>query len=417
VTWRRAAVAASVVVGVFAIGVALWLWHRTRPHTITGSSTTEFVTTSGPVVRRPPNVVRTEPWPTYGGDVQRTHLASGVSLRPPFRRVWTYRGGGLIEFPPAIAYGALYVPVERGLLVALNATTGKTIWHRKYHACIASSPTVGNGVVYQTMMNPCSEPHEGRAGMVVALDARTGKELWRLHPGASESSPLLVNGTLYFGSRDHHVYAVNARNGRLRWSFATGGEVKGGTAYADRTIFVGSYDGFVYAIDARTGRLRWKTGAENALLRGRGAFYATPTLAYGRVFIGSTDGVVYAFGAAHGTLLWARPTRGYVYSSAAVWRRTIYVGSYDRHFYALDAATGKVRWSFAAGAPISGSPTVMAGLVYFSTLKDRTFAVNTRTGGVVWRFADGQYSPLVAEPARAYLVGHGRIYALGSRRR
>jgi outer membrane protein assembly factor BamB len=135
------------------------------------------------------------------------------------------------------------------------------------------------------------------------------------------------------------------------------------------------------------------------------------------VFIGSTDGVVYAFGAAHGTLLWARPTRGYVYSSAAVWRRTIYVGSYDRHFYALDAATGKVRWSFAAGAPISGSPTVMAGLVYFSTLKDRTFAVNTRTGGVVWRFADGQYSPLVAEPARAYLVGHGRIYALGSRRR
>jgi outer membrane protein assembly factor BamB len=412
----RIVVAGLLALGLAAAGLGFWLWHKTRPHSITGSSTTEFVTTSGPVVHRPPKVVETEPWPTYGLDAQRTHLAGDFDLRPPFRRVWTYRGGSLIEFPPAIAYGALYVPVERGLLVALDAKTGTRLWQRRYHACLASSPTVGDGVVYVTMMNPCSQPHEGRKGLVVALNAHTGKELWRLHPGATESSPLLVGRTLYFGSRDDRVYAVAARSGRVRWTYTAGGEVKGGPAYANGTIFIGSYDGYVYALNARTGRLRWRTGSESALLRGRGGFYATPTVAYGRVFIGNTDGVMYAFGATKGTLLWARRTNGYVYSSAAVWQKFIYIGSYDKHFYALDAATGRIRWSFAAGGAISGSPTVMAGLVYFSTLRERTYALNARTGHVVWRFGDGQYSPLVAEPGRAYLVGHGRIYALAPRR-
>ena len=58
-------------------------------------------------------------------------------------------------------------------------------------------------------------------------------------------------------------------------------------------------------------------------------FYATPTVAYGRVFVGNTDGTVYAFGATTGRLLWARHVGTYVYTAAAVWKRRVLVGTYD----------------------------------------------------------------------------------------
>lgn len=397
---------------------AAWLWGRSKPHSIEGSPTTEFVTTAAPEVeKRPPTLIRTEPWPTYGLDAQRTRLALNSPLRPPFKLLWHYRAGSLVEFPPPIAYGALYVPVERGLVVALDVRTGKVLWSRPYRACIGASPAVAHEVVYVAMLNPCNQPHTGEPGLVVALKARTGRELWRFRLGATESSPLIVGNRLYVGSRDDRLYALNATTGRLRWSFNTGGEIKGAPAYADGTVYTASYDGYVYALDAHNGHLRWKAGAENALLGGRGTFYANPAIAYGRVFIGNTDGVVYAFGATSGSLLWARKTGGYVYGSAAIWKQTIYVGSYDHHFYALDASTGDVRWTFDTNGPISGSATVMDGIVYFSTLAGRTYGLDAQSGRQVWTFPDGQYSPLVADRTRVYLVGHAGIYALEPRRR
>src|SRR6185436_20851318 len=121
---------------------------------------------------------------------------------------------------------------------------------------------------------------------------------------------------------------------------------------------------------------------------------------------------VYSFGATTGDLRWSHGTGGYVYSSPAVWKLRVYIGSHDGHLYCFDAATGDVRWSFDAQGVISGAATVIDGLVYFATTRNRTFALNARTGKLVWSFPDGQYTPVVAEPKRLYLVGHTRVYAL-----
>ena len=52
--------------------------------------------------------------------------------------------------------------------------------------------------------------------------------------------------------------------------------------------------------------------------------------------------------------------------------------------------------------------------MYFSTLKG-TFGLDVGSGEVVWRFDDGEYTPLVADEDRAYVVGRSKIYALESR--
>lgn len=403
---------ALVVLASAGVGAA-WYYNERETRDLRGSSTREFVT-SEQTTTREAEEVRTEPWPIYGLTPQRTRDAADFRHRPPFRRVWVARGRSLVEFPPVIAYGRLYVANIRGLFRALDARTGEVDWQRRLGFITAASPAVGDGVVYQPLMNRHGTDRATSPGFLVALDAETGDEVWRFRAGAVESSPLLHEGTLYFGTFDQRLYALDAETGRVRWSFRTGDRVKGAPAYWRGSVFTGSYDGKVYALDARTGKLRWSSEGQ-AGLRGAGNFYAGPAVAYGRVYIGNTDGKVYAFGARSGDLLWSQTTGGFVYSSAAVSDRTVFVGSYDHRFYALDAATGDVRWSFDAGGAISGSPTVMERLVYFSTLREKTFALDVRSGKVVWRLPDGQYTPLVADEAHAYIAGRSRIYAFTAR--
>jgi outer membrane protein assembly factor BamB len=362
-------------------------------------------------------------WPEYGFDAARTHAAPPLALRPPFRKLWTVRGDwSLVEFPPVLEHGRLFVGTNHGLVLAVQARSGRVLWHRRFAGCVAASPAVGEGVVYLGFMDP--PPCTGTApSFVAALDAKSGRTLWRFRAGVVETPPLLAEGRVYFGSWDHRVYAVDAHTGRLVWSFATGDKVKAGVALAHGAIFAGSYDGRLYALDARTGRLRWSAGDGRL-----GGLYATPSVANGRVFVGSTDGRVYAFATRTGALLWSTRTGSFVYSPAALSAGTAFVGSYDHRLYALSQTTGAIRWTFAAGAPISGAPTVLDGLVYFSTCGScssyesdpharRTFAVDARTGRLVWRFPDGEYSPVIADRERLYLTGYTSLYGLAPDRR
>jgi outer membrane protein assembly factor BamB len=264
---------------------------------------------------------------------------------------------------------------------------------------------------------------------VIAWHAITGRKLWKFDAAPVESSPLLVRRTLYFGSWDRRVYALNARTGRKRWSFEADDEVNTSAAYWRGTVYIASDAGTLYALDARTGKLRWKAQS-NASFGSREFFYATPTIAYGRVYIGNTDGTMYVYGARSGKLLWARPLGSYIYGAAAVWRRRVYVGTYDGSFYALDAATGDTRWKVAAPGAVHAAPTVMDGLVYYSICSscgseaqravkrgpDGTHALDARTGRRVWSFPAGKYAAaVVADEKRVYLTGRAHLFAFEPR--
>jgi outer membrane protein assembly factor BamB len=448
---RHLIIGLALLVVALAGAAAGYYRHETRNREVRGSPNEEFVVTDNPADRVPPppqpatpepgegkpnakprsrapNV--TEPWPTYGLDLQRTHVAASFPHRPPFRRLWMLRALHYLEFPPVVAYGTVYVPQQRGRFFAVDAATGKQRWSKSFRRCAAASPTVWKGVVYQPLMHalPCRKHQRGARGLLIAMNARTGRELWSFRAGAIESSPLQVDGVLYFGSWDRYVYAVDARTRKLRWRYRTDDRVVAAPAYAHGTIYVPSNGGRLYALNARTGRLRWRSSSFSRFGR-REYFYATPTVAYGRVFVGNADGYVYSFGATSGRLLWARRAGTYVYTAAAVWRRTVYVGTWDGYVVALDAATGDTRWRHDAPGSVTGAPTVMAGLLYFSVCgtcglggqrhvergRAQTIAVDARTGRAVWRFPDGKYSPIVADRERVYLVGRTRVYALAER--
>jgi len=382
--------------------LARHLLHK-RAHTVVGSTTTEFVPTTTAPVHPPPREVGVA-WPTYGFDNARLRTVA-VDLKPPFRQRWVFHGRALLEFPPAVAHGLVYLPTFDGRLYALAAETGRVRWMHRTGRCGWASPAVANGVVYVTFIGS-TECHSRRpGGEVDAYDAASGRLRWRREVGPTESSPLVVDGEVVVGDWNGKVWGLAARTGRTLWRASTGSAVKGSVAFGGGRLFIGNYGGKVMALAPRSGRILWANG-------GHGSFYSSPAVAYGRVFIGSLDDGVYAFGATTGHLLWSRPTGSYVYASPAVADGLVLIGSYDHHFYALDAGTGEAHWSFDGGDRISGAASVIGKLVYFSTFGERTFALDVTTGKSVHAWNDGKYSPAVTDGKRLFLVGLGRLYAL-----
>jgi outer membrane protein assembly factor BamB len=403
------AICVVLVIGVVAAVVI----HRLQGEgNIRGSSTEEFVpTTAAP--KPPPLGI---PWPQYGFDETRDRAVQ-LSLRPPYRKIWWFGAGSLVEFPPAIGYGRLYFSTNSGKFAAVNMKTGKRAWKYLSHRCVAASPAVGSykhGTVYGVFLNkpPCNAKPAKGDGKVIAFAAGFGSIRWQKTIGPSESSPLLLGNRVYVGDWDGRVWALDARTGRTIWQRTLShAPVKGAISSSAGKLYVGSYDGHLYCLGAQKGRLVWKASAQRRLY-GKARFYSTPALAYGRVYIGSTDGKVYSYGATTGRLLWSHGTGGYVYASPAVWKGLVFAGSYSKRFFAFDAATGDVRWTFPANGEISGSPTIVGNIVYFATLKGRTYALNARTGRQVWTYPDGKYSPVVAVQGRLFLVGYGKVYGM-----
>jgi outer membrane protein assembly factor BamB len=416
--------AAALVVLVVAAGGAGFYVYKHRVGRDVRGSTTEFNPTESIPTPPPPAPKQRIIWPEFGYDMERSHVGPSVDLRPPFRRVWTAGGASLLEFPPAIAYGRLYIADGGGRVIALSTKTGARAWTYNAHRCQAASPAVGDyqrGTVYEVFLNkiPCAgkKPSDGE---IVALEVGNGRLRWKRHIGASETSPVIVGNRLYVGDWQGNVYAIDARTGRMEWTAHTGGAVKGGVAVTGNRLYAGSYDGHVYAFDTRNGRRLWRASGDSRFF-GHGNFYSTPSAAYGRVYIGSTDGKVYSFGATTGKRRWSHSTGGYVYGSPAIWNQLVLIGSYSHTFYAFDAETGDVKWSYEADGPISGSATVINGVVYFATLaksakQGHTYALNARSGKLLWSFPDGKYTPVVADKHRLYLVGYAKLYGFVPRR-
>jgi outer membrane protein assembly factor BamB len=407
--------AAAALVLAFALAVVALHGHERRR----GGLSLSRQARAQPHLRRALHPVRERAaadWPTYGFDDARRHAAP-FALRPPFRVLWKQGGDwSFYEFPPIVVGGRLYVAMNQGLVMALDAASGRVIWRHPLGRCTASSPAVAEGVLVIGALGPSRNCHANVPSYVVGLDARDGRTLWRHRTGLVESSPLAVGRTVIYGSSDGRVDALAVTDGRIHWSVRTNGPVKAGAARSGPTVYIGSYDGSLYAIDAGTGAVRWREPA--------GApFYATPAVASGRVVAATTDGVVHAFAAGSGSPLWSTRIGRFAYSAAAIAQGRVYVGSYDHRLYALDLATGRVLWTHTSPGPVSGAPTVLGGLVYFSSCGScsdyesnpdarRTFAIDARTGRLVWKFPDGEYSPIVTDGIRVYLTGFTVLYGL-----
>ena len=100
-------------------------------------------------------------------------------------------------------------------------------------------------------------------GLVVAVGCQTapkginqtskvklGTPIWEFKTGGYVGSPAIgSDGTIYVGSYDGKLYAINGKTGGKLWEFQTRHRVDSSPAIgSDGTVYVGSHDKKLYAI-------------------------------------------------------------------------------------------------------------------------------------------------------------------------
>jgi outer membrane protein assembly factor BamB len=109
---------------------------------------------------------------------------------------------------------------------------------------------------------------------------KIGTPIWEFQTGTSRfgsgvgSSPAIgSDGTVYVGSNDKKLYAINGKSGVKLWEFETGGTVYSSPAIgSDGTVYVGSLDKKLYAIKTDSKGLAkspWPMRGQNARHTGR----------------------------------------------------------------------------------------------------------------------------------------------------
>ena len=88
------------------------------------------------------------------------------------------------------------------------------------------------------------------------------------------SSPVIgSDGTVYIGSYDYKLYAINGKSGVKLWEFFTEGDVDSSPAIgSDGTVYVGSHDNKLYAIKTDSKGLAkspWPMRGQNPLHTGQ----------------------------------------------------------------------------------------------------------------------------------------------------
>lgn len=333
------------------------------------------------------------------------HRGVYASTAPSLRSVrWRFHAGGALISSPAVFDGAVYVGSNDGNLYAIRQTNGSELWRYRTGGAVTSSPAVANGNVYFASTD----------GYVYAVIARTGALRWRFRTGGERrfqapgihgikppdqmmadpfdlfiSSPSISGNTLYIGSGDRNVYALDANSGTLRWKFTTGDVVHATPAVAGGTVFVGSWDRKFYALDAATGAERWSflTGDDRKIHNQIG-IQGSAAVAGGIVYFGCRDSHLYALNARDGSLRWKHDESGsWVIATPAVHDGAVYFTTSDeRVFFALDASTGAPLFHNAYAAFAFSSPSIAGNVAYYGTFDGLLYAVNARNGAILATF-------------------------------
>ena len=340
----------------------------------------------------PPLAAPKDGWPSYHGDYSGQRHSALTQITPDNVKTlelqWVFQARSIEKFEATalVVDGVMYTVQAPNDIVALDATTGRTFWQYSYRPA------------------PESRPCCGRVNRGVAI----------------------LGDTLFMGTIDGHLVAVDAKTGSLIWDTAVA-KPEAGYSLTHAPLVVkdkvivgtagGEYGirGFVAAYDAKTGKEAWRfntipgpgepghdTWAGDSWKRGGGPIWVTGSydrelnLTYwgvgnpgpdfnGDVRLGDnlyTDSVI-ALDADTGQLKWYyqfSPHDEFDYDSTQVpvltdlsWngrpRKVLMFGNRNGIFYVLDRTTGEfllgkpfVKVTWADGFDAKGRPQRVPGM-------------------------------------------------------
>jgi outer membrane protein assembly factor BamB len=375
----------------------------------------------------------TRPAPSTAKDLtaaQQPAAQRRVSSLRPGTGLWSFETNAAVA-SLVVDGGVVYVGTVQQAVYALDALTGKPLWHHLMDKGQTYFLALANGAVI------AADGYDGVAptdyvGGVYALDAGTGKLLWSTDAvdviGLDAAGDVAYVGNGLKDPLTGGVTAVSARTGELLWTFNFPEPIDpdSGLVQSGGVVYVTTGLGEIFALDTSTGRQLWRY-SDSAI-----AFTTPPAIADGIVYASnshnrrsSASPVLYAIRAATGQVLWQRPLgTGLSSFIAGCAAGLVFVGvvradnassAAASELFALNAATGQPLWQL----PVTGdawSATPGAGnVIYTGNNVGVLDAWQVTTGNHLWSYrAAGALDGNIAVADGIAYVGCGnhRVYAV-----
>jgi outer membrane protein assembly factor BamB len=245
---------------------------------------------------------------------------------------WTSEDLGSSSSCPLYTPRGVYYMDGKDTFASLDPRSGKQAWktelEQSFSTYASSAPK-----------NSDTALHVDMAGHLLAVDPVKHKEIWR----RSEAEDMWVEQITASGDMvitttpNGRVRALSAADGKVKWTYKTpsSGLIEEPPVVLDGSVYFGSYDAYVYSLSAGTGKLQWRTKIEWPT--GWAALIAKDVL-----FI--PDGYyMYGLDIASGKILWRKDPADYS-STYGNGSQFFYKAPLGRRIYSIDPRTGDEIW-------------------------------------------------------------------------
>jgi outer membrane protein assembly factor BamB len=248
---------------------------------------------------------------------------------------------------------------------------------------LSMGPAFSSGLLY-------AADHEG---VLVAVDAESGRKAWALKTKqAFSGGPGLDSDRLYMGTVDGRVIAYDRNGGAELWNSQVSSEVLAPPAAGDGIVVVRCIDGRVFGLDAVSGRRLWIHDHNVPLLTLRGN--ADLLVRGGVDFVGYDDGSVTSLRVADGSVIWSQTIASQegrtelerladIGQGMVLVASDLIVSSYKSRVVSLAADSGRLLWfkdiSSATGVQVDRTNLVI------SERNGDLWMLDRRNGSTVWK--------------------------------
>jgi outer membrane protein assembly factor BamB len=345
-------------------------------------------------------------WPQFKQTPSRYGCDLTESITLPSKLCLLADFGSPIFAPPSIADNKAYAIASNGLIACINLTNNTVVWSRKLGGVNnESTPSIMNGKVYVGTKDRKFQ----------ILDADNGTILNTYDAGGPIfSSPLLLESGVYFGSFDSTFHALDL-DGNLKWTYKANVNIIHAACYYDNTIlFVDGDDKMFWAKDSGVFRtVQLPVGDPQAILTPPVVWRDTVYL--GRDFTELSNAGLWLYNFQTGAELKRKlATTSQVRTAVSVDTSTGYIfgGGNNGGLFSMQVATAK--WSTLPKTEthpptgtyrVNSSPAVISNCIIAGTEDEGLCFYNKSTGSELWSYEPTSGKPISSAPA----VSNGRV--------
>lgn len=273
------------------------------------------------------------------------------------------------------------------------------LWSYRTGGAVESSPTIGaDGTIYIGSHDGFlyALNRDGTLKWKKEIAKPNYDERWKVAKAIMAAPAIAKDGTIYINGASSYLHAVNP-DGQEKWRFPikwSNDFWNGPNIGADGTIYIGTarndpkdqegMEAGVYAITPE-GQEKWRYPEPSGVT-------IVPTIAVdGTIYAGAAEvstnkGRIIALDQ-NGKKKWQFDLEQWLEGSASLGADgTIYTGSKEGIIYAI-IPDGKEKWRFRTGSGVSATPAVGEnGVIYIGSWDGNFYALDRQTGAEKWRF-------------------------------